>query len=103
MIEISENGFDYVINRIKEFADENSGLKIQNKQLVRELRASNGEKEVFQQKNFELSSMLEHERKDAKRMLETIENLKQENDKLTELWNARDKDRVDTKNSDGEK
>lgn len=78
MIEISENGFDYVINRIKEFADENSGLKIQNKQLVRELRAKNGEKEVLEQKNFELHKMLDSERKDAKRMLETIENLNKE-------------------------
>lgn len=78
MIEISENGFDYVINRIKEFADENSGLKIQNKQLVRELRTSNGETEVLKQKNSELVEKLEAERKDAKRMLETIENLNKE-------------------------
>lgn len=84
MIEISENGFDYVINRIKEFADENSGLKVQNKQIVRELRAKEGETEVLRQKNKNLSYKLECERKDAKRMLETIDNMDKKLNSLQE-------------------
>lgn len=84
MIEISENGFDYVINRIKEFADENSGLKIQNKQLVRELRAKEGEKEVLRHKNLELCKKLEHNEKENKRLWESLEGLHNKLDTLKE-------------------
>ena len=87
MIEISENGFDYVINRIKEFADENSGLKVQNKQLLRELRAKDGEIEIERQKQRGLSEQLEYERKDAKRMLETIDELDKQIKELKEKIN----------------
>jgi predicted RNase H-like nuclease (RuvC/YqgF family) len=85
MIEISENGFDYGINRIKEFADENSGLKIQNKQLVRELRAKEGEKEVLRHKNLELCRKLECNEKENKRLWESIEGLHDKLDALKEV------------------
>ncbi len=87
MIEISENGFDYVINRIKEFADENSGLKVQNKQLLRELRAKDGEIEIERQKYRGVSEKLEYERKDAKRLLETIDELDKQIKELKEKIN----------------